>query len=713
MTVVNPINSHAATTVEPSRPSFVLHLALQGALRGRNVEYGVTADTGGHIRYLMGLVEASEQDPPVERITIATRAFQGSLGDEYWQPHETVTPKIEIVRFPTVQPEYLPKEELWHEVPSFADALIEWIEKQPKRPDILHAHYADAGVVAAIVRERLGIPFVFTAHSLGRVKLDAFARSNGNAITDAPENLKHRLASEERALADASLVIASSRDEAEVQYGGYANYAPGKIRVVPPGSDLTMFTNARSSIAVDRMINRFLDDPDKPPIIAIARPVTKKNLVAMVEAFGQSPELQNRANLVLIAGSRTDIDELESELAENLSKILKMIDRYDLYGKVAYPKDHRPEDLPGLYAYARERRGIFVNPAFNEPFGLTLLEAAAVGIPVIATDSGGPNDIVEVCGNGVLVDPTMPAAIADAALGILRSPALWHKYAASGAAAVKAYDWTSHAKRYHGLMQSILAGPATKPATPTQLLITDIDNTLVGDEAAHAQFCRWLERQEGMGFGIASGRSFHSAMMVLEQEGSPRPEVMITSVGSEIYYLAEDSTTYVADDEWARIIDVNWDPKAVNEILRTEPGIHPQAGLEQRRFKISYLTDGDNDLARRLQEKFTAEGLQCTVTHSHGRYLDILPTRASKGAAVTYVRHRYGLSEEQVFVSGDSANDTEMLRMTPQAIIVENFTDDLANLPELAHAHFASAAYAAGIIEGVDRFKRRAAEPAV
>jgi sucrose-phosphate synthase len=691
---------------------FVLHVALQGALRGSNVEYGVTVDTGGHIRYLMGLVEASEKDPTIERITIATRAFHGSLGDEYWQPRETVTPKIEIVRFPTDQRGYLSKEDLWCEVPSFADALIAWIEEQPKRPDMLHAHYADAGVVGSIVRERLGIPFVFIAHSLGQVKLDAFARTDGEEIGDEAESLTHRLESEEQALADAALVIASSRDEAEVQYAGYGSYDPGKIRVVPPGSDLTMFTTARSSIAVDRMINRFLDDPDKPPLIAIARPVTKKNLTALVKAFGESHELQIRANLVLIAGTRTDIDELEPELADNLYKILQLIDRYDLYGKVAYPKDHRPEDLPGLYAYARERRGIFVNPALNEPFGLTLLEAAAVGMPVIATDSGGPNDIVEVCGNGVLVDPNTPTAIADAAVHILAKPALWHQYAASGSAAVKAYDWQTHARRYHGLMRSLLAPPVQTRPQPVQLLITDIDNTLLGCEDAHAQFCSWYARQSGMGFGIASGRSFHSSMMVLEQEGSPRPQVMITSVGSEIYHLSPDSTTYVQDHQWSEAIDVDWDSDAVVDVLNSEPNIHPQAALEQRRFKVSYLTDGDKNLVRRLREKLDGAGLQCSITHSHGRYLDILPVRASKGAAVTYVRNLYGLREDQVFVSGDSANDTEMLRTLPQAIIVQNFSDDLKSLPELEHAYFASEAYALGIIEGVDHFRNLAAVPA-
>jgi sucrose-phosphate synthase len=691
---------------------FILHVALQGALRGRNVEYGITADTGGHIRYLMGLVHASEKDAAIERITIATRAFRGSPGDDYWQPRETVTRKIEIVRFSTDEPGYLPKKELWHEVPSFADALINWIEQQPKRPDILHAHYADAGAVASVVRERVGIPFIFTSHSLGRMKLDAFSlHKDGGANLVHADNLEHRLQFEERALADAALVVASSRDEAELQYAGYDNHVPGKIRVIPPGVELAMFTTARSSIAVDRMINRFLDDPDKPPIIAIARPVTKKNLCTLVEAFGESVELQSRANLVLIAGTRTDIDELEPELAENLFTILKMIDRYDLYGKVAYPKDHRPEDLPALYAYARERRGVFVNPAFNEPFGLTLLEAAAVGIPVIATESGGPNDIVAVCGNGEVVNPTA-ANIADAAARILKDPALWHRYAASGAVAVEAFNWQSHANRYHSLLRSLLLPRVSDFPEPTELLITDIDNTLVGERDAHARFCEWLSRQTGVVFGIATGRSFHSSMMVLEQEASPRPQVMITSVGSEIYYLTPDSTTYVQDDEWSRFIDVNWDPDVVVEVLKGCPGIRPQAAIERRRFKLSYLTSGDNDLVARLRERLEAAGLRCTMIHSHGRYLDILPVRASKGAAVTHVRNRYGLSEEQVFVAGDSANDTDMLRALPQAIIVQNFSDDLANLPELQHAYFASKPYASGIIEGVDHFRIRTTVPA-
>lgn len=65
---------------------FVLHIALQGCLRGDGVVYGLTADTGGHIRYLLDLVSASVQDRDLTRIVVATRLFRGSLGAAYAVP---------------------------------------------------------------------------------------------------------------------------------------------------------------------------------------------------------------------------------------------------------------------------------------------------------------------------------------------------------------------------------------------------------------------------------------------------------------------------------------------------------------------------------------------------------------------------------------------------------------------------------------------------
>jgi sucrose-phosphate synthase len=58
--------------------------------------------------------------------------------------------------------------------------------------------------------------------------------------------------------------------------------------------------------------------------------------------------------------------------------VLKLIDRYDLYGCVAYPKHHKQTDVPHIYRLAAKTKGVFINPALVEPFGLTLIEVRRI-----------------------------------------------------------------------------------------------------------------------------------------------------------------------------------------------------------------------------------------------------------------------------------------------------------------------------------------------
>ncbi|MCC4296127.1 HAD-IIB family hydrolase [Aurantimonas coralicida] len=686
---------------------FVVHVALQGCLRATDVSYGLTPDTGGHIKYLLELVAAQARTPGIDRIVIATRGFDSEYGDEYRPGWERIDDKVEILRLPTDRPEYLAKEELFTETASFAEHLLEWLGEQPEAPTCLHAHYADAGTVAELVRAKTGIPFLFTGHSLGRVKRAAMRTGEIPAETAAV--LDRRIAIEERTFAAADLVIASSRDEAEVQYAAYDSYEPGKIRIIEPGSDLDAYRGATTTDAVDAMIAPFLREPDKPVVLAIARPVAKKNLPMLVEAFGRDPWLRENANLVIIAGTRGDLCELGEEAAGQMRAILEAIDRHDLYGRVAVPKTHRPADIPALYAHARARGGIFVNPALNEPFGLTLLEAAASGLPLVATDSGGPNDIIERCNNGRLVNPHEPDAIAGACRAILEDPALHATYAANGAKAVDAYDWTRHAERCRHLVERLVAG--AKPAQiihQPQLLVCDIDNTLTGSDACIQAFTRWHARETALDFAVATGRSLHSALSILEQQTAPNPKIIISSVGTEIYFLEPNGVTYRRDRDWSRRIATGWQRRRIAAALADYPGIAPQAPLEQRAFKLSYLAEGDRSIVAGIRAHLQRRGLAAAVIHSHGRYLDILPVTASKGAAITYLRQRLSLPDEAVFAAGDSGNDIEMLRSVPQSIIVANYSDSLASRSDLSHSYVARHSHARGIIEGVTHFRSRA-----
>ncbi|KAM1892760.1 hypothetical protein ACFX14_035882 [Malus domestica] len=69
----------------------------------------------------------------------------------------------------------------------------------------------------------------------------------------------------------------------------------------------------------------------------------------------------------LILGNRDDIEEMSNSSLVVLTTVLKLIDKYDLYGQVAYPKHHKQSDVPDIYRLAAKTKGVFINPALVEP----------------------------------------------------------------------------------------------------------------------------------------------------------------------------------------------------------------------------------------------------------------------------------------------------------------------------------------------------------
>jgi hypothetical protein len=113
------------------------------------------------------------------------------------------------------------------------------------------------------------------------------------------------------------------------------------------------------------------------------------------------------------------------------------------------PKHHSASDVADIYRLAASSKGVFVNPALTEPFGLTLLEAAASGLPLVATEIGGPVEIIGNCKNGLLVDPLDEASITKALLQILEDEELWTTLSNNGKTNVaRFYTWDAHAKLY-------------------------------------------------------------------------------------------------------------------------------------------------------------------------------------------------------------------------------------------------------------------------
>ena len=78
----------------------------------------------------------------------------------------------------------------------------------------------------------------------------------------------------------------------------------------------------------------------------------------------------------------------------------------------------------------------------------TAAQAAAHGVPTVATCNGGPVDIMKTLHHGVVVDPTNPDAIAAELVRIVTTPELWDSMSNAGRANIMAYSWPSHCVRY-------------------------------------------------------------------------------------------------------------------------------------------------------------------------------------------------------------------------------------------------------------------------
>ena len=441
---------------------YILLISIHGLIRGKYLGLGRDSDTGGQTKYVVELAYALSKHPQVKKLDLMTRLLiDPQISQDYSQPIEPLNEKANIVRISSGTNEYIPKEELWSYLDNFADNALNYLKNQKKMPDVIHSHYADAGYVGTRLSHQLGIPLIHTGHSLGRSKRKRLLASGIKYdVIERRYNMTRRIKAEEETLQSAKRVITSTTQEINEQYAQYDYYQPEQMLVIPPGTDLQKFYTPDGSeweSQIFKTIAKFLKEPKKPMILAISRLDQRKNIQILIEAFGESKELQEKANLVIFSGTRDDVRNFDNNAQEIFTHLLLAIDRYDLYGKVAYPKSLSFEDIGIVYRLGAISGGVFVNPALTEPFGLTLIEAAASGLPIVATKDGGPIDIVKNCQNGYLIDPLDTKDIAKSVLKVLTETENWHILSKNGQQkGKKSYKWESHVQTYMKMLQPIL-----------------------------------------------------------------------------------------------------------------------------------------------------------------------------------------------------------------------------------------------------------------
>lgn len=698
---------------------YIMLLSIHGLVRGSQMELGKDADTGGQIQYVVELAKALSQDPRVGRVDLVTRLVQGKGVDpSYSVKREALNERASIVRIPFGPKRYLKKESLWPYLFELVDGAIGYLRKLGRTPDIIHGHYADAGYAGSHLAQILGVPFVFTGHSLGRVKRLRLAEKAKNPESlDKRFNFPARVEAEEMSLDTASLVVVSTNQEIEEQYHVYDHYDSSKMRVIPPGLDLGRF---RAPTENDEWpsyfdeLKRFLREPEKPMILAIARPDARKNLDALVRAYGGHPKLRELANLVIVAGTRDHPDDLDPSARKVLRNLMVLIDEYDLYGSVAYPKQHKPSDIPELYFAAAKSKGVFVNPALTEPFGLTLVEAAASGLPVVATNDGGPRDILAACHHGILINPYDTPALGENLYEAVAKRDRWKKWAASARPqALKHYTWEGHVKRYLDELEGLLKSDAEKTEKRvypkanltkfSRLLVTHIRGIFSeGDENSRKQLMELFQsHRENTGLCVSTRLNREEALQKIEELDAPRPDFVIGSSGTEIF----SGPLLVSDKSWERHIQFRWAREKIVKVLQNIDGLRLENDNEQRYFRITYDIRPDSGITREEIAKLLRQhNIQAQVTFCYGHLFDIIPIRASTGHALRHIALVWGIPSKDIIVCRYQTGDESMLLGTSPGVVLGKHDELTRQLQGRPHIYFADQTGAGGVLSGIKHF---------
>ncbi|MDZ7754700.1 MAG: sucrose synthase [Gammaproteobacteria bacterium] len=464
-------------------------------------------DTGGQVVYILDQVRALENEmherlhtqgldfePSIVVLTRLLPEADGTSCDQRLEPIAG-TRNARILRTPfrdeqdEVVPHWISRFEVWPYLERFAaDAERELRAELDGRPDLIIGNYSDGNLVASLMSQHLGVTQCNIAHALEKTKYlysDLYWQDNEHNY-----HFSCQFTADLIAMNTADFIITSTyqeiagTDDSLGQYESYMSFSmPGlyrvvqgidvydpKFNIVSPGADPRIYFPPGESERRLRHLSADIEelllgtetgpdrrgglaDPDKPIIFTMARMDRIKNITGLARWFAESEALRERANLVMVAGHVDPNRSHDVEEREQIHFMHGLMDSHGLDGQVRWLGVHLEKSLAGeIYRFIAERRGVFVQPALFEAFGLTVVEAMTTGLPTFATRFGGPLEIIEDGVSGFHIDPnhgdTAAARLVEFFQRCEEDPGYWDTLSRGALERVAArYTWANYAER--------------------------------------------------------------------------------------------------------------------------------------------------------------------------------------------------------------------------------------------------------------------------
>jgi sucrose synthase len=463
-------------------------------------------DTGGQVVYILDQVRALEKEMrqrlweqglDIEpKILVVTRLIPDAGATTCNQRLEPIegTSGAQILRVPfrdesgAVIPQWISRFKVWPYLERFAAEVASEIHTElGARPDLIIGNYSDGNLVATLLADRLKVTQCNIAHALEKTKYlysDLYWQHS-----EAQYHFACQFTADLIAMNAADFIITSTyqeiagRRDTVGQYESYVSFTmPGlyrvakgidlfdpKFNIVSPGAEAETYfpytDTARRLADRHEEIRRIvysaefpeargqLKDTHKPLLFTMARLDRIKNIAGFVEWYANDPALRAVANVLVVAGHVDPKKSGDDEERAEIEKMHALIEAHGLEGQVRWVGARLDKALAGeLYRWIADRRGVFVQPALFEAFGLTVVEAMTCGLPTFATRYGGPLEIIEEGVSGFHIDPNHGAEAAAKLTAFLKrcreEPGYWERLSTGSIERIRArYTWELYAER--------------------------------------------------------------------------------------------------------------------------------------------------------------------------------------------------------------------------------------------------------------------------
>lgn len=292
--------------------------------------------------------------------------------------------------------------------------------------DIIHAHDWLVAYAAKTLKVAYDMPMISTIHATEAGRNSGIHSEMQRYINDTEWMLTYE---------SSEVIVNSNYMKSELQRLFGLPYE--KINVVPNGVNLTNFNNVYRDYDFRR---RFAMDNEKI-ILFMGRLVYEKGIQNLISAMPKVLSHYHDAKLV-IAGKGGMIDELRNQ-----------VNALGIANKVYFAGYLNSNDVKKMYKCA----DISVFPSTYEPFGIVAIEAMLSGTPVVVSDIGGLNEIVEHGVNGMKSYAGNPNSLADSILTLLFDHKLCDEVVKNAKAKVKAeYNWNKITQDTHFVYQKAI-----------------------------------------------------------------------------------------------------------------------------------------------------------------------------------------------------------------------------------------------------------------